>query len=96
MTGSSQLVNGKPQPKLISSHQPEEASKEVQVKLQVTSEPQSVVERADAKEKRQKSLKRAAGEQVTTTKRIRLTSNIPSKTARVLKSTPVNENDIFG
>ncbi|XP_067676381.1 muscle M-line assembly protein unc-89-like [Haliotis asinina] len=93
---SSQLVNGKPQPKLISSDQSEEASKEVKVKLQVTSEPQSVVERADAKEKRQKSLKRAAGERVATTKRIRLTSNTPSKTARVFKSTPVNENDIFG
>ncbi|XP_067656460.1 uncharacterized protein [Haliotis asinina] len=59
---SSQLVKGKNQPYVIASPQPDDSSKEKSkvIKLQMTSEPQSVVERAGAKEKRQKSLKRAA------------------------------------
>ncbi|XP_046563345.1 uncharacterized protein LOC124272235 [Haliotis rubra] len=66
------------------------------VELQMTSETQSTVEKADAKERRRKSLKRAAGEQIITTKRIRQTENTtPSKTANVLMCTPVAGNDIF-
>ena len=70
--------------------------KEPSVELQIMSETQGRVEKADAKQRRQKSLKRAAGEQIITSKRIRQTDNTTlSKTAKVLKCTPVAGNDIF-
>ena len=66
------------------------------IELQITSETQNAVEKADAKEKRRKSLKRAAGEQIVTSKRIRQTENTSSsKTAKALKCTPVEKKDIF-
>ncbi len=96
MTGASpKLVNGKTHLKVIPSLRHVSKQDEPKVTLQVTSEAQSVVDQAGAKEKRGNSLKRAAGGKVTTTKKIRQTSNTPSKTAKVLRCTPVSERDIF-
>ncbi len=95
-TSHQQYHNGKLSAKVIPSHTVKRKEEGPSVELQMTSETQSTVEKADAKERRRKSLKRAAGEQIIISKKIRQTDNTtPSKTANVLKCTPVAGNDIF-
>ena len=70
-----------------------------EVTLRMTSESRSEVERAEAKDKRAKAIKRKAGGRCITSKKIRRTENtasaLPSKTAKALKCTPIQEDDIF-
>ena len=96
------LLSGKAKRVVIpvrKTQQPSQHREPTKVTLQMTSESQSEVERAEAKDKREKALKRRAGEKCITTKKIRRTNNntstTPSKTAKVLKCTPVREKDIF-